>query len=301
VVTPWDLEIDNGPWLNFMWSSLGREGPVGEGIRRSYDLLNTDVGRVLLAERVANAIVRHDKKKRRRARRWAVRALILRGLARLNDAELRHDDNPLAPAVDQGLGTYLEGPVAVHVWFEVTQRGLPQPKEVTFVFGHTHQPFTSRRPIGTLDTDLRLLNSGGWVVDAPSTRQKKGAGIVVLDDDLDAVLIRVFNHDATAGSMMLEVDHPDGLRVDSTLRDDVRKHLDARQDTWDQLCHALGAAVDRRRDEHRQRLEQEAAELDEDTRFGLATERILSQVQALRERVEPPVRNAIDRFSRSNG
>ena len=52
---PWDLERDNGAWIDFVWSSLGREGAVGESIRRAYDLLNTDPGRAAAGEQARGA------------------------------------------------------------------------------------------------------------------------------------------------------------------------------------------------------------------------------------------------------
>lgn len=277
-VTTWDLEIDNGPWLNFLWSSLGREGPVGDSIRRSYDMLNTDVGRVLLAERMASAMVGSDKDRRARARRWALRTLVLRAMARIKDSQLRHD-SPLKPSVDEGLGTYLEGPVAAHLWYELTQRDLPTPKEVTFVFGHTHQPFTARRPISTLETELRLLNTGGWVVDTPAPQHEKGAGIVVLDDDLDAVLVRMYNRDEVPASVVTAVDHPDGPDVDSPLRDHIGKVMQDDPELWEELRRELGDAVARRRAEHSDRLQGELDALTESTRFGLLTDRVIRQLQ----------------------
>lgn len=274
--TTWDLEIDNGAWLNFVWSSLGREGPVGDSIRRSYDLVHTEIGRVLISERLAAALSGPRRRNGKgRVRRWALRALILRVITHLKDIELRYD-SPLKPAVDAGLVEYLEGPVARHLRYELAMREMPEPTELTFIFGHTHQPFTSLRPLESLHVPLRLYNTGGWVVDTFEHREKKGAGIVLLDDDLEAVLVRFFQQSESLGTEMA-VEHSHGPDADSPFFHRISGLVDSRSEPWSTLLTEAAAAVGRRRASHRDRLEREIAELTASDRFHLEAERLLQQ------------------------
>jgi len=67
------------------------------------------------------------------------------------------------------------------------------PEEVTFVYGHTHKPFTDRWSVpGFPGPGSTSPTPEGWVVDTPPRRPRVQAGAAVLvNDDLDGRLTAV--------------------------------------------------------------------------------------------------------------
>jgi len=72
------------------------------------------------------------------------------------------------------------------------------PESLTFVLGHTHKPFVD------WSDGIGLLNTGGWVVDAPQEQPLHGASAVIVGDDLTTVGLRFYNE----GSYEVRVEEP---------------------------------------------------------------------------------------------
>jgi hypothetical protein len=71
--------------------------------------------------------------------------------------------------------------------------GQALPGDVTFIFGHTHQPF-ERIWDGSSLGAVKLYNTGGWAVDpSPALQPHMGGAAVLLDDELNATSLRFFN------------------------------------------------------------------------------------------------------------
>jgi hypothetical protein len=74
------------------------------------------------------------------------------------------------------------------------------PEELTFVFGHTHKPFSTLEPVrvglsGTIeeaDMSVKIYNLGGWVVDTVAPNPLHGAAAFLLDDDLNAAYLPLY-------------------------------------------------------------------------------------------------------------
>ena len=104
----------------------------------------------------------------------------------------------LSPHAEDGLLTYLNGPVASQIGAEIGS-----PHDVTFVFGHTHKPFVERRDATTFASSIDVVNTGGWVVDTPQRNPLKGASLVLIDEQLNVASIRCYTESDDAPSYRL--------------------------------------------------------------------------------------------------
>ena len=88
----------------------------------------------------------------------------------------------------------LEGPVRGQVRREWTD----VPQEVTFVYGHTHKPFTDRWAVPGFPAPVRIFNTGGWVVDTTEPAPVQAGVAVLVNDELDAVSLQFYRQGAEA-------------------------------------------------------------------------------------------------------
>jgi hypothetical protein len=259
---PWDLERDNGAWIDFVWSSLGREGAVGESIRRSYDLLNTDPGRALLASRLAAAAQGHKGPKVVQHLRRAVAGIFaLRLLDSVKEDELRANA-PDKPDAATGVMAYVDGPLAKNLDAGVEGGRARFPDELVFLYGHTHKPFATCASSARYSGTVRVYNSGGWVVDSPAIRAGTGGAVLVVDETLDVALVHLGDQSEDPGAITGTVDHADGPGADSPLVATLREQIGREPALWNALADATRDTVRHRRDEHARSLEHELAITD---------------------------------------
>jgi hypothetical protein len=194
-------EEENFAWIDFFWSTLGRSGPVGPEVEVIYETMQ-DPGKFSkfvddavrnLAKLYGGEVTRHLG--------WLiaflVRSIVAGRLERAKPEKLLGDDGA-------GLRRYLQGPVKGQLEEELA--GCPQPEDITFVFGHTHKPFEELMTIVDFPTPyVRVYNSGGWVVDRPKPQLLYGGAVILLDDNFDAVSLRMYNEAETAAGYQVKV------------------------------------------------------------------------------------------------
>jgi hypothetical protein len=156
-------------------------------------------------------------------------------------------DKPLSDSAAQGLRAYVEGPLRRQ--FE-TERA-PQPKSLSFVLGHTHKPFVERWEDGT-----QVLNTGGWVVDAPELQPLHGAAAVLVSEDLSTVSIRWYNE----GRYTTTVEEPLAAgATHSVFFSEIAALLQGRPQSWRAFGETAKAEVGRRAAAFADRLKRRAA------------------------------------------
>ena len=135
-VEAWQLEADNGGWIDFFWSSMGDSGDIMRVTRSLYESLQSHEAMHAEIEAIERAI----KVAGRGGGRADLEAHTVAGLLRACvGTAVRERHRPgitLSPHAEEGLLTYLSGAVATQSAAEIGH-----PEEVTFVFGHTHKPF----------------------------------------------------------------------------------------------------------------------------------------------------------------
>ena len=127
------------------------------------------------------------------------------------------------------------GPVATQATAEIGNPG-----EVTFVFGHTHKPFVEERTMATFSSPVAVVNTGGWVVDAPQLSPLKGASLVLIDDQLNVASVRCYTEGPDASSYRVRVD-PSNSTGANELADQLRAARTAVGDRGRQLADRLQA------------------------------------------------------------
>jgi UDP-2,3-diacylglucosamine pyrophosphatase LpxH len=232
------LEADNGGWIDFFWSSMGDSGDVSGEVRRMYESLNSVADMDAEIAAIARAI-RDQRRPRPMARveaRIAARLLRAGVSASQNRERHRRGDAVMAPQTAAGLVTYLQGPVAAQLGHEVGH-----PVETTFVFGHTHKPFVQTHTVTGFPGPVRVVNTGGWVVDSTLPEPVKGAAIVVIDDDLNVAILHCYQQGSDPGAYRVQIKSPG--EEPNPLVEQLSAAIDPGRDPWLSLAEAAAAAV----------------------------------------------------------
>jgi hypothetical protein len=255
------LEEDNSAWIDFFWSSLGREGGMATGLRRSYNLLHSDGGKMLLSARLAVVFSRSARTKvGQRLRLHALRPILLRILDRVQATDVRQRYLTRSE-VDAGVAEYLNGPMARAAAKELGDRFETAWSNLTFIYGHTHLPLSERLALEGASQPARVYNTGGWVVDVDEARPANGGGFVLVDDSLDAVLIRACSQGLSPHLLPVTVEHADGPDASSPLLEAAKALVDRNAGPWREAAVSFSNAILRRRAERRDQLVQELREL----------------------------------------
>ncbi|HEY0545784.1 MAG TPA: metallophosphoesterase [Pyrinomonadaceae bacterium] len=189
----YDIESQNFAWIDFFWSTMGRSGEVGVDVERVYDALQSEKA---VKQVVANIAEGLDKKFDLPGWDWFDKKIIaglldffLFHVAHLERADPSSYD--LTQAGWQGLRSYLEGAVLNQIKQE---KDANIPPHFTFVFGHTHTPF--QKDLMDLEgyhPGMHIYNTGGWVVDTTKCQEVHGGAVVLLDENLNATSLRMYN------------------------------------------------------------------------------------------------------------
>jgi UDP-2,3-diacylglucosamine pyrophosphatase LpxH len=198
----WELEQENFAWIDFLWSTLGQTGPVGDDVTRVYDLLQDPSAAHRLARSIADRVVVNRPWYEAWLVRLGIRAALAEAARLGSNMERLSTAGPYSDAAQAALAAYLEGPMLAQ-WRHESRSAVP----AAFVFGHTHKPFTKAglAPAGW-PAPVDVYNTGGWVVDTPDHQPSRGASVVVVDDDLDVAAISLYRQMATAGEYKVSVD-----------------------------------------------------------------------------------------------
>lgn len=205
-----DIEHDNFGWIDFFWSAMGRQGPVGAEVEKFYDAMAfpakfdkiiNNIVESLLAEWEVKGIRRVEKIIARDVLEWLVRHYLMNKAA----AERQHPDEVLSDAGKKGVHDYVEGALRKQV---VSELGA-MPEDVTLIFGHTHKPFEDSWSFqGISQKPVPVYNTGGWAIDpASKILPLHGGAAVLLDEELDAVSLRLFNEQDKGASYRVNVAH----------------------------------------------------------------------------------------------
>ena len=183
------LELENFAWIDFLWSELGRSGAAGEGMATLYEARADGRKLKRILRRAAAAIARDHLDTglpdwaEEHVLRWIFHGLV----DQMQKFERNRPRTVLSADASAGLKDYVRRFVAPAVPTEARDSGP------TFVFGHTHKPFTRTTPLGTGMARWLVLNTGGWVIDAAESSPQRGASAVLIDSSLNAVNLRLFN------------------------------------------------------------------------------------------------------------
>lgn len=262
----WDWESDNFAWIDFFWSALGRSGVVGADVGALYTMLQSPEALDWLAGNLSTSIAeQRGPKWLKPVTRTVLRRILMFAIAKAGPLERAHVTQPLSDRARDGLIAYLGGPLLRQLQYEDPQRDEPEAtpaggRQCTFVFGHTHKPFERIFPdVPGWTYPIRVLNTGGWVVDTIEPVEVQGSAVVLVAEDGAAVSLRLFTEPAGGGpATPVAVAEPvvepgTGAPIPETpmlgaWRRQVEAAVEAGRPTWDAFTVAVTAAVAQRHD-----------------------------------------------------
>lgn len=242
----WDLEAENYAWIEFLWGTLGRSGEVGESVERFYDMLKSDRATRRLIASLASALPGRFGLEgcRKLMARICIRLALMKIWKHFRGLERGLEDWPLSEdssrRLDEYIGHYLRGQLD-------RERGEDLPARLNFVFGHTHKPFEEIRKVKGVDSPVHVYNTGGWVVDHLDVRPRRGASIVVIDEDGNAASIRMYNQAASGPGYRVSVAKAGGAAAENPLHDELSRIVDSREGPWADFSGAAARSVEERR------------------------------------------------------
>jgi hypothetical protein len=233
------LEKENSSWIDFFWSSLGSCGRIGSDAETTFEASADEHNVRHLTDTLAHSIAYKYAVPAwapRFLREWALKAALHEAAGSVSAGLERRQtegDAPLSPEAATGLRWYLEGPLLR----QLVQENGRAPDSMVFVLGHTHKP-----SVDCWDR-TRILNTGGWVVDAPQAQPLHGAAAVLIGEDLSAINVRWYNE----GSYTVRVEEPVPAGAQhSALYDEMNSMFRAQPQSWKAFGETARAEVELR-------------------------------------------------------
>ncbi|MEB3416821.1 metallophosphoesterase [Alteriqipengyuania sp. WL0013] len=195
-----ELEQQNGPWIDFLWSDLGSAGLIGAGADTLYETLldagashafaQTMARRITDALRAKTGIQPTTELKFGVTVKEMVQAAV--DLTAGRGAEQQRDGyrSVMTPSEVDDLRWYIGTPLANQ--FAASPTGIV-PDGLSFIFGHTHKPFQDQLAIDRYAHPVSVFNTGGWVLDQPTLMPAQGTAAILIDDDLNVTSLRLLN------------------------------------------------------------------------------------------------------------
>ncbi|MBI5193802.1 MAG: metallophosphoesterase [Nitrospirae bacterium] len=186
-----DIEAENFAWIDFFWSTMGRSGVAGQDIEKIYEKIGDETGRKRLIENLSAYLAKEvDVPLVPEYFEPKVIGFFIGMLVNyLAKKEKKYSGGLLSPDAEKGLWAYTEGTLRE----QILEEQAAMPKEVTIVFGHTHKPYQEDVNFRGYPAWVNVFNSGGWVVESVEAQPLQGGAVILVDENLDAVSLRMFN------------------------------------------------------------------------------------------------------------
>ncbi|MDR3605287.1 MAG: metallophosphoesterase [Syntrophaceae bacterium] len=262
----WNIEEENYAWIDFFWSALGRSGEAGRGLETIYAKLLKPETLEATTEKAADLIARfYDSKIVKALDYFNIVNCILNHLVKKHwQTERSSVDEELSKEAELYLRRYLEIPLRRHLKNRLDReypetKNLPEEKphtpysekhpETTFVYGHTHKPFCDSIKFGHYEKPVHVYNTGGWVVDTLNPEPCHGGAIVLIDDNLETVLLKVYNESTNQEKCLVEIDcATDEVHHQNQLFYQIKTLVEKTRSSWEDLSTKIAGAVTIRRE-----------------------------------------------------
>lgn len=224
-----ELERENWPWIDFIWSGFtragrgghtmeDRAGRVGHTMEDIYELLSKPEGMHMLVKRMGDVLCTEFNLPII-PERWEddiFRCIIKNVLKKGGVGSEERADHKKA-AFSKDLKKMTHRFMGHYMRQELKDEGLhPATNGTRFIFGHTHKPFLEE--LGNVKAgfgEVTVVNSGGWVIESDGYLPNHGPGIVFGSNNGDMALVR-YELNVEPGS---EIKQPDNDNWDNTLED----------------------------------------------------------------------------------
>ncbi len=149
-------------------------------------------------------------------------------------------DDILGKDAREGLKAYITGPLKSQF---MSENNNTLPKEMNFIFGHTHKPFCkSENGFGEkgFPEEIGIMNTGGWVIDTVQPQKQVGGAIALIDEDKNVVLLRLYNE--TNLDIRLETSDPE-----NPLFQKLKDKLDLKSKTFTEFTKSIDLGIQNKR------------------------------------------------------
>ncbi len=240
------LEQENGPWIDFLWSDLGSAGEIGEDAGSLYETMLSAGASHDFAESISRRITGGLHAKLGLNPKIPLKyGVTLDNLIRAGvdltagrAAERQRDGygHVLGEDEIEDMGWYLSTPLARQMREELSD----MPRELSFIFGHTHKPFQDELLVDGFDVPVGVFNTGGWVLDEPTLMPVQGCAAMLVSDELEVASLRLFNDptDGTIAPVRVE-----GSGRQTRLVDETAEAVERASSHWAEFSRTVHARI----------------------------------------------------------
>ena len=242
----WDVEARNFAWIDFFWSTMGRSGEVGKDVEIIYEKLQDKRGLKKLLDNLADSLAKdYDLPGWGDKMEAGILKIIFNAAAEyMYGTERKIGSRLLSPDAEKGLWWYVNGPLRKQINNECKEKDLAVPSDVSFVFGHTHKPFQEDINFKEYTGWVKVYNTGGWVVETVDPQPLHGGAMVLLDDNLNAASIRLYNETADPDGCSVGIEEArGGTQVPNPLFQDLQTRVRPSVDPWKLFSVTTARAV----------------------------------------------------------
>jgi hypothetical protein len=190
-----------------------------------------------------------------------IRLLVSFAINQVSKREKLKTDKPLSRRSEDGLKEYIKGPLHRQILSELNEQAEGKSKmvemDVTFIFGHTHKPYEEIKSLDGYLKPLKIFNTGGWVVDSLNPEPRRGGAVVLIDEDLNATSLRMYNEAGAADEYNVQIKSPETTA--NPLHEKVSEIVKAKEGPWQVFSSNIAGAIKRRSEI----LDEYCAQLDE--------------------------------------
>ncbi len=246
----WELEGENFAWIDFFWSTMGRSGGAGQDIELIYEKMQDEKGLKELFHNLARYIaenVGYDWSDWLEAK--AIEKVLDPVARKITNPEKKQTDKPLSKRSKEGLEDYMEGPLVNQILHE---RHIAN--NVTFVFGHTHKPFETFMNFTGYRQPVNVYNTGGWIVETVNRMPLHGGSIVLVDNELNSVSVRMYNESKDERNSVSVRELSQGGPSENPLFKEVNKIVRPGESIWKEFSDTISEEIDIRAEKLKERI-----------------------------------------------
>ena len=242
-----DLSYQNGAFIDFLFSMLGRSGDAGHKFDKLMSTLSSEKKLNKNIQQLAdNVALELDFPYL--PFHWMEKYLSKRLIANIAEKvrSERYDASELCS--DETIGGLL------HYFETYCLDGMKDAdwddQPVTFIWGHTHKPFEKYFNSNTYG-EMLVLNSGGYVIPF-EPMPLIGASIIFISDENEAVSLRLFNDSKNNGEMTFNISLPENqepTRFANKIKSAIRNDKGELNKHWNIFKLALETEIHKRRNQ----------------------------------------------------
>jgi hypothetical protein len=241
-----ELEAENFAWIDFFWSTMGRSGQVGQDVEVIYEKLQYAAGFKDIIENLSKSLAeRFDLPG------WGdwmegkiINSVLKELMRRLSKRERGEVKSSLSLDAKDGLEEFMRGPLYKQI---LEENNDVMPDDVTIVFGHTHKPFQLDIHCPGYPQWVNVYNSGGWVVETVVPKPAHGGAVILLDKNLNATSLRMFNEAADSSQYQVRVEEARHAgEKNNPFHERISGLVNPSEDPWKSFSNVVAADIRKR-------------------------------------------------------